>query len=187
MGKLYPAIDEPLQSFITRQHLFFVATAPSGDDGHVNCSPKGLDTFRILGPTEVAYLDYVGSGVETIAHLRQNGRIVILFCALSGAPRIVRLHGRGTAIEPQDREFANLARHFANAGDPMVRSIIRIEVTRVSDSCGYGVPRFRYEGDREQLPLWAERKGPEGLKTYQQTRNAESIDGIEGLRWVNEE
>ena len=153
MGKLYEIIDDALARFIEKQHLFFVATAPSGDDGHVNCSPKGLDTFRIIGETAVAYLDYVGSGVETIAHLRQNGRIVVMFCALEGAPRIVRLHGRGTAVEPGDAEFATLAGHFANAGDPMVRSIIRVDVTRISDSCGHGVPRFRYEGDREQLPL----------------------------------
>lgn len=187
MGKLYPHIDAALRAFIEAQHLFFVATAPSGDDGHVNCSPKGLDTFRVLGPNEVAYLDFTGSGVETIAHLRQNGRIVIMFCALSGAPRIVRLHGRGVAVEPQDEEFATLAKHFAQAGDPMVRAIVRIEVTRISDSCGFGVPRFRYEGEREQLTLWAERKGPDGLRMYQETKNAESIDGLDGLRRVRPE
>lgn len=102
MGKLYDTLDVPLQTFLSAQHLFFVSTAPSGDDGHVNCSPKGLDTFRILGPNTVAYLDFVGSGVETIAHLRQNGRIVLMFCAFEGPPRIVRLHGKGTVIEPQD-------------------------------------------------------------------------------------
>jgi hypothetical protein len=121
-----------------------------------------------------------GDGQDLSGHRRA----AVLFCALSGPPKIVRLHGRGTAIEPHDDEFAPLAKHFANAGDPMARSIIRIEVTRISDSCGYGVPRFRYEGDRDQLTLWAERKGAEGLKTYQAARNAESIDGLDALRWV---
>ena len=182
MGKLFPSIDDPLRSWIAKQHLFFVATAPSGEDGHINCSPKGLDTFRVLGPNEVAYLDYTGSGVETIAHLRQNGRIVILFCAFEGPPKIVRLHGRGEAVEPGSGEFARLAPAFGGAEHFAVRSIIRIDVDRISDSCGYGVPRMRFEGDRNQLELWAEKKGPDSIRTYQATKNAESIDGIDGLR-----
>ncbi len=182
MGKLFPAIDDSLRNWIAKQHLFFVATAPSGDDGHVNCSPKGLDTFRVLGPNEAAYLDYTGSGIETIAHLRQNGRIVILFCAFEGPPKIVRLHGRGSVAEAGSAEFARLAPHFDGADNFAVRSIIRIEVDRISDSCGFGVPRFRFEGDRNQLELWAEKKGPDGIRTYHAAKNAESIDGIEGLR-----
>lgn len=184
MGNLHPHIDAPIRTFIENQHLFFVATAPSGEDGHVNCSPKGLDTFRILGPNEVAYLDYVGSGVETIAHLRQNGRIVIMFCALTGPPKIVRLHGTGTVVEPHDDGFARLAESFGNPNDPSVRSIIRIDVTRVGDSCGYAVPRFTYEGERDTLARWSDKKGPEGLRKYQETKNAASVDGLEGLRWV---
>jgi hypothetical protein len=184
VGKLFDALDGRLRTFITAQHLFFVSTAPSGDDGHVNCSPKGLDTFRILDATTVAYLDYVGSGAETIAHLRQNGRIVIMFCALEGAPMILRLHGRGTAVEPQDAELAELLRHFDGVDTKALRSIIRVELTRISDSCGYGVPRYRFEKERDQLTLWAERKGAEGIETYQRTKNAKSIDGLDALRWV---
>ncbi len=162
--------------------MFFVSTAPSGDDGHVNCSPKGLDTFRILGPTTVAYLDFVGSGVETIAHLRQNGRIVLMFCAFEGAPRIVRLHGKGTVIEPAESAFESLAEHFDGAREHGVRSIIRVDVTRIGDSCGYGVPRYRYEGQREQLALWARRKTPEAMTEYRRKKNAASIDGLGGLK-----
>ncbi|HUR80399.1 MAG TPA: pyridoxamine 5'-phosphate oxidase family protein [Thermoanaerobaculia bacterium] len=180
MGKTHERIDDQLRAFVERQHVFFVATAPASLDGHMNCSPKGLDTLRILGPRTVAYLDYVGSGAETIAHLRENGRIVIMLCAFEGAPNIVRFHGRGRVIAPADREFATLAAHFGP--QPMgVRAIIRVDVERISDSCGYGVPRLRFEGDREQLTLWAERKGEEGLERYQREKNARSIDGLPAL------
>ena len=181
MGKLFPTIDDRLRSFIEAQQLFFVATAPSGDEGHVNCSPKGLDTFRVLGATTVAYLDFTGSGVETIAHVRQNGRIVIMFCAFAGPPKIVRLHGRATVVEPNDADFASLAPHFENARQHGVRSIIRVDVTRISDSCGYGVPLMTFDRQRDQLSLWASRKSEEQLREYQQKKNAESIDGISGL------
>jgi hypothetical protein len=182
MGTLLDSIDDALAAFIGRQHLFFVGSAPSGDYGHVNVSPKGLDTFRILGPHDVAYLDYTGSGAETIAHLRQNGRIAILFCAFEGAPRIVRLHGRGRAVERDDPEFAELASHFTGTDDPAVRTIIRVDVTRISQSCGYGVPLYRFENERTQLSAWAERKGPEGLERYRETKNAVSIDGLPALQ-----
>jgi hypothetical protein len=180
MGKLYTELDERLRGFIKAQRLFFVATAPSGPDGHVNCSPKGLDTLLVLGATTVAYLDYVGSGVETIAHLRENGRIVIMFCAFEGPPRIVRLHGQGEVIEPSDEGFAALAAQFPDSTG--ARSIIRVHVNRISDSCGYGVPLYRYEGERSQLKAWAERKGPQGLLEYQRENNLESIDRLPGLR-----
>jgi hypothetical protein len=184
MGQIFARLDDSLRDFVERQHVFFVATAPSGSDGHVNCSPKGLDTLRVLGPTTVAYLDYVGSGAETIAHLRENGRIVVMFCAFAGPPKIVRLHGRGEVIEPTDAGFATLLALFQpNAG---VRTIIRVEIERIADSCGYGVPRLRYEGERTQLPAWAERKGETGLRDYQQTKNAASIDGLPALRWVRD-
>ena len=181
MGKIFPEFDEPLRTWIAAQHVFFVATAPTGADGHINCSPKGLDSFRILGPTTVAYLDYTGSGVETIAHVRENGRILITFCAFEGAPKIVRLHGRGTIIEPIDADFEALLASFAP--QPGIRSIVRVQVTRISDSCGFGVPRLRYEQDRTQLVAWAERKG-ETLTTYQREKNRSSIDGLPGLRWT---
>ena len=181
MGKLYDAIDDGLRAFLEAQRLFFVATAPSGDAGHVNCSPKGIaDTFRVLGTREVAYLDFVGSGVETIAHLRENGRIVLMFCAFDGPPRIVRLHGQGRAVEPHDAEFAEARACFP--GSPLgVRAIVRVEVTRIADSCGYGVPRYEFVQEREQLAAWAERKGEAAIEDYKREKNAASIDGLPGL------
>ena len=180
MGKIFSEIDETLREFVERQHVFFVATAPNGADGHVNCSPKGLDSLRILGPTTVAYLDYTGSGAETIAHVRENGRIVIMLCAFEGAPKIVRFHGKGEVIEPGDAEFDALLAHFTPGTG--VRSIIRIEVQRISDSCGFGVPHLRFEEERAQLSLWATKKG-ESLETYKRQKNAKSIDGLPALRW----
>jgi hypothetical protein len=182
MANIYSRIDDRLKTFIERQHLFFVGTAPAGSTGHVNISPKGLDTFRILGPNEVAYIDFVGSGVETIAHLRENGRIIVMLCAFDGPPQIVRMHGRGEVIEPQDERFRSLFAKFNPA--PGVRAIIRIDVKRISDSCGYAVPKYRYEGQRDQLGAWAERKGEELLASYQCEKNAVSIDGLPGLQWV---
>jgi hypothetical protein len=183
MANIYSSIDGRLKTFIERQHLFFVGTAPAGRDGHVNISPKGLDTFRILGPNEVAYIDFVGSGVETIAHLRENARIIVMLCAFDGPPQIVRMHGRGEVIEPGDEQFRSLVSRFNPA--PGVRAIIRIDIHRISDSCGYAVPRFRFESERNQLGAWAERKGEEALASYQCEKNAVSIDGLPALRWIN--
>jgi hypothetical protein len=180
VGKVFASIDEPLRAFIEEQHLFFVATAPRADEGLVNLSPKGLDSFRILGPQEVAYLDFVGSGVETIAHLRENGRIAVMFCALTGPPRILRLYGRGDVLEPGDEEFDALAQRFPHYAG--TRAVIRISVTRIADACGFGVPRFTYEGERDQLLKWAERQGEEGLTEYARENNRESLDGLPGLR-----
>lgn len=182
MGRCYPEIDDGLRAFLEAQHVFFVATAPSGDGGHVNCSPKGGDALRVLGPRDVAYVDFVGSGVETIAHLRQNGRIVLMFCALDGPPKIVRLHGRGRAIEPADPEFASLLARFTPPADGIhVRAIVRVAVTRVADSCGYGVPVYRYEGARDQLAAWGRRKGGVEIEAYKRESNAASIDGLAAL------
>lgn len=183
MGKTYDAIEGPIRDFIEAQHLFFVGTAPTGPSGHVNVSPKGQDTLRVLDGHTLAYLDFVGSGAETIAHLRENGRIVVMLCAFEGMPKIVRIHGRGEAVEPGAPAFAALrARFSANA--PGVRSIIVIHAERISDSCGFGVPLYHYEGERTQLGDWANKKGPEGLHEYQIRKNAESIDGLPGLSWV---
>lgn len=181
MGKLYQEIDGRMREFVAAQRMFFIATAPSGDAGHVNCSPKGQDTLRVIGPTTVAYLDYTGSGVETIAHLRQNGRVVVMFCAFEGPPRIVRFHGRGEAFEPGQKGFDALAAHFGALPALGVRAIVKIEVTRISDSCGYGVPLYRYEGERDQMQRWAERKGAEGIAAYKKEKNAASIDGLPAL------
>ncbi len=179
-------IDQRLREFIQAQHVFFVATAPSGPGGHVNVSPKGIEALRVLGPREVAYADYPGSGVETIAHLRENGRIVIMLCAFVGSPRVVRLHGRGVALEPQDAGFEELRFQLGPEAIP-TRSIIRVEVERVSDSCGFGVPLYEFQEQRTQLPRWAEKKGAEGILEYERRKNARSIDGLTGLRWVERE
>ena len=183
MGKVYDAIDDRLAAFIRRQHVFFVGTAPLAADGHVNVSPKGLEALAILGPHEVAYLDLTGSGIETVSHLRENGRIVIMFCAFEGAPKILRLYGRGEVIEADDPRSADLRALF---GDHIgVRSVIRVELDRISDSCGYGVPRMAYDEDRDTGARWAENKGEDGLQAYREEENAESIDGLPGLPSVS--
>ena len=179
MARVFEVIDDKLEDFIGAQRLFFVATSPADPAGHVNLSPKGLDSFRVLDPRTVAWLDLTGSGVETIAHLRENGRITILFCALSGAPRILRLFGRGTAVLPGDDDFAALAGRFSPI--PGVRSIVRVAVERIADSCGYGVPRYEYRDERTQLVEWSERKGEDGLREYREKNNARSIDGLPGI------
>ena len=179
MGKTRSMIDDEARRFIEAQHIFFAASAPLNAGGHVNLSPKGLDTFRILGPTRVAYFDFNGSGVETIAHLRENGRIVLMFCAFQGPPNIFRLYGHGRVVERREREFQALAANFPVYDH--VRSIIVVEIDLVIDSCGYGVPRFKYEGEREQLSAWARKQGSEGLQAYRERKNQQSIDGLPGL------
>jgi hypothetical protein len=180
VGKHHAEIDDAMRAWIAAQRLFFVASAPSGDDGHVNCSPRGGDPLVVLGPTSVAWLDRVGSGIETAAHLRQNGRIVVMLCAFEGPPRIVRLHGRGAVATAGSPEFAAMQPHFAGPWLG-VRAIVRVDVTRIADSCGFGVPLYRYEGDREQMVAWAQKKGEAGVADYVRTKNAHSIDGLPGI------
>ena len=182
MGNAHPEIDAALREFIAAQHVFFVATAPLSHDGRINLSPKGLDSFRILGPSMVGYIDYAGSGVETIAHLRENGRLTLMFCAFNGRPNILRLYGRGRVLEPQDADFSEHLSHFAPKAPP--RAIILLNITRITDSCGFGVPLYDYQGERDQMILWAARKGADGLRAYQQEKNSRSIDGLPGLRWA---
>jgi hypothetical protein len=179
MGKVDDFIGPQLTAWLQAQHVFFVATAPLSADGHVNCSPKGLDTFRILGRDAVAYADLTGSGVETIAHLRENGRIVLMFCAFEGSPKIVRLHGRGQVLLPGAEEFETLRPLFPRF--PGLRSIVRVAIDRVSDSCGYGVPRYALGGQRDTLTRWAESKGDDGLAVYREQKNARSLDGLPGI------
>ena len=180
MGKLYETIDERMAAWLNAQHVFFVATAPSGDAGSINCSPKGGDTFRILGDTEVAYLDLTGSGVETIAHLQDNGRVVLMFCAFEGPPKIVRLHGTGEVIRRNHPQFERLAGHFPHHVG--ARSIIHIEVSRISDSCGYSVPQYEFVANRDILDKWSENKGDKELQRYRNSKNIVSIDGLPGLK-----
>jgi hypothetical protein len=184
MGRIYDGIDERLASWIAAQSMFFVGTAPSGDGGHVNVSPKGpMRSLRVLDEHTVAYLDIVGSGAETIAHLRENGRIVVMLCAFDGPPRIVRLHGRGEIVYPADPRFAGLLDGFHRPEHPeSERAIIRVDVTRVADSCGYGVPLLRYEGERPHSDLSSGKRlrvhGPGAFVEYQTEHNLRSIDGL---------
>jgi Pyridoxamine 5'-phosphate oxidase len=186
MGKIFDAIDEQLETWIYRQPMFFVGTAPLDADGHVNVSPKGpIESLRVLAPTTVAYLDMVGSGAETIAHVRENARIVIMLCAFEGPPRILRLHGRGEVVIASDPRFAGLM-ELCGFGEPAIpearRAIVLVEVVRVADACGYGVPLMKHEGARPHADLWAAKKlrvgGPEALVDYQRDKNAVSIDGL---------
>ncbi|HTF34705.1 MAG TPA: pyridoxamine 5'-phosphate oxidase family protein [Myxococcota bacterium] len=184
MGKTYPEIDQRIAEFLRKQHVFFVATAPLSAEGRVNLSPKGLQSFAVLDPRTVAYLDLTGSGIETVAHLRENDRITLMFCAFEGPPKILRLQGRGEAIERGHSEWDALAARFpSHLG---ARAVIRVRVERIADSCGYAVPLMRYEGDRDQLTLWAERKGSEGLSAYRAAFNGTSIDGLPGLPSASE-
>jgi pyridoxamine 5'-phosphate oxidase-like protein len=188
MATLFEAIDDKLQAFIEAQPMFFVATAPSGDGGHVNLSPKGgSNLFRVTGPHGFAYVDLNGSGIETVAHLRENGRIVVMFCSFSGPPKIVRLHGRGAPVQQGDDRFAEALAAFDITDEQRrtVRSVIEIEVTRVADSCGFVVPKMDYVGERDQLYRWADnrlrKEGEDALRAYRSAKNAESIDGLVGL------
>lgn len=179
MGKVFETITPELTAWIQAQRMFVVATAPLAASGHVNCSPKGGDTFRVLGPRAVAYADLTGSGIETVAHLRENGRIVVMFCAYEGAPKIVRLHGRGEVVEPGTAGFDELRARFpALVG---LRTIIRIMVTRIADSCGYAVPLYDFVQPRDVLDKLGEKLGPDGLAEYRGRKNRESIDGLPGL------
>jgi Pyridoxamine 5'-phosphate oxidase len=189
MARIYEEITDRLREWVGRQSMFFVATAPLADDGHVNLSPKGpIGSLRVLDGRRVAYLDIGGSGAETIAHLRENGRIVVMLCAFDGPPRIVRFHGRGEAILPHDPRFAALLEQAAFE-DPSLpearRSIVLVDVTRVSDSCGYGVPLMSFEGLRNHHELHTAKKlrtlGPEAYAKRRQEENAASLDGLPAL------
>ena len=178
--KLHERIDGRLREFIEAQHVFFVATAPLSGDGHVNVSPKGMDgTFSVLDEHTVAYLDLTGSGAETIAHLRENGRITVMFCAFEGPPNIVRLHGRGRHVGLADAEFASRRELFAD--HPGARGIVVVDVERVSDSCGYAVPLMSHDADRDLLTRWADNRGEAGLTAYREAKNACSIDGLPAI------
>jgi predicted pyridoxine 5'-phosphate oxidase superfamily flavin-nucleotide-binding protein len=177
MGKLYQRIEGRLREFVERQRMFFVATAPLAADGHVNVSPRGLPgTFAVLDERTFGWLDGTGSGSETIAHLRENGRITVMFCAFEGPPNIVRLHGTGRVVTLYDAEYPELAGRFAEV--PGARAVIVVDVERISDSCGWGVPLMSYEGERDLLGPHFERKGEAGSREYRRRKNLASIDGL---------
>lgn len=177
MGASHGAIGDDLKQWIEGQPVFFVATAPLSDDGHVNLSPKGIDALAVIDPHRVAYLDLTGSGAETIAHLRENGRITLMLSAFRGSPRIVRLYGRGRVHLPQDDRYRSLASHFSER--PGVRSIIEVEVERVQNSCGFGVPEMELVGQRTRLTEWA--AAHPSLDEYRARKNARSLDGLPAL------
>ncbi len=191
MGKVYAELDERLRKFIARQAVFFVATAPcltaDGEGGHVNVSPKGYrDTFAVLGPTTVAYVDLTGSGAETIAHLRQNGRITIMFCSFTKQAKILRIYGRGRVVLPGDPRWPALAAKFSRNGTPGAdrrdrRAIIVVEADRIADSCGYAVPRMELTEERDLLAQMAEQQSLDELAEYRAEKNAVSIDGLPAL------
>lgn len=176
MAKQLPEIDSELAAWISMQKMFFVGSAPLSEDGHVNVSPKGGDSFRVLGPMEVAYLDYTGSGAETVAHIRENRRLVIMFCAFDGGPKIVRLHGKASVLLPGEKRFEEIYELFPhNSG---TRSIVCLEVERVSSACGFSVPYYDYRDKRDTLDRWSEAQGPEKLEEYRAAKNVKSIDGL---------
>lgn len=176
MGKEYGQITEEHRAFIENQKLFFVCTSPLSAEGHINLSPKGFDCFRILSPTRVGYLDIVGSGNETSAHLQENGRITFMFCAFDGSPKILRLYGRGRTVLPIDEEWAELAQYFTIL--PATRQVIVADLFMVKSSCGFGVPYYKYKGERDHAIKWAEKKGEDGLQEYKKEKNRVSIDGL---------
>jgi len=187
VGRVYDVIDTATRQWLTKQPMFFVATAPNDLDGHVNLSPKGATgAFQVMGPTTVAYVDLVGSGVETVAHLRENSRIALMFCAFTGPPKIIRLHGQGRVVRRDDPEFARLLPEFPLDADARVlaRGIVVVETTRISDSCGFVVPQMELVAERDQLMRWGEQQQAKNGETWKEryvaANNAQSVDGLPG-------
>lgn len=179
MGKVYERLNERQQEWIGRQKMFFVSTAPLSEDGRINCSPKGLDSFRILDDLTVAYIDLVGSGVETIAHIQENQRITFMFCAFEGPPKILRLYGTGLVFKKGTTDFDALKPLFPDYINE--RAIIKVSLTRIQDACGYAVPLYEFKEDRRVLDDWAARKGEDGIRAYVKEKNAFSLDGLPGM------
>lgn len=176
MGKEQNYITEDHRAFIEHQRMFFVCTAPLGPGGHINLSPKGFDCFRVLSPTRVGYLDIVGSGNETSAHLLENGRITFMFSAFDGPPKILRLYGTGKTVLPGDSEWNELSEQFTML--PATRQIIVADILKVKSSCGFGVPLYEYTGERDHAIEWAKKKGEDGLEEYKKEKNMVSMDGL---------
>jgi hypothetical protein len=176
MGKFFDAILDTHKAFIEKQKIYFIASAPLSAEGHVNVSPKGIDSFRVLSPNRVAYMDIVGSGNETSAHMLENGRITVMFCSFDGPPNIMRLYGKGYTVLPGDEQWDELSPLFElHLG---TRQIIVADIDKVQTSCGFGVPYYEYLGERDQAQKWAEHKGADGLELYKQEKNRVSMDGL---------
>ena len=176
MGKFFDHINPNHQEFISKQKMFFVASAPLAINGHINLSPKGIDSFSVLSDRQVAYMDIIGSGNETSAHLLENGRITIMFCAYDGPPNILRLYGTGRTILPGDAAWDELAGHFEL--QLATRQIILADIDMVQTSCGFSVPLYEYMGERDHATKWANAKGADGLETYKKEKNRVSLDGL---------
>ncbi len=176
MGKFHEAIKPAHAEFIAVQHIFFVATAPRSENGRVNLSPKGMDCFRVLSATQVAYMDLISSGNETSAHTLENGRITFMFCSFDATPNILRLYGKGHAVLPGTAAWEKLAPSFTIY--PSTRQIIVADINLVQTSCGFGVPMYNYTGERNIHFDWAQTKGPDGLQEYVNVNNLTSLDGL---------
>ena len=180
MGVHGPVLDSSQIAFIRKSPLFFVATAPLSSDGHINCSPRPVDSrFFVNSASEIGWLDLVGSGVETVAHLKENGRIVAMFCSFSEQPQVLRIHGTGQVFEPGHVRFEEIT--SGSPYEPGVRAVIIIRIERVSTSCGYGVPMMNFVSHRSTIDEWLELKGTKGLDAYKRKNNSSSIDGLDGL------
>lgn len=185
MGKIYDRLDSTLTDFIKKQKMFFVASAPLSADGHVNMSPKGLDSFKIIDDLTVAYLDMGGSGIETQAHTKENGRITFMFCAFEGKANIVRLYGKATSYDFDHVDYKKYRAMFEYEGK--ARAVIIAKIHRISDSCGWGVPFYEYKGDRDQLTRWIDNVDEPTWKAKRYERNTVSIDGLPGLEGPHQE
>ena len=174
MADFFESITDRLRDFIEQQHMFFVGTAAR--DGRVNVSPKGMDTFRVLGPNRVVWLNLTGSGNETAAHLLDTNRMTLMFCSFDRKPLILRLYGTATEVQPDEDDWADLSAHLPDL--PGARQIFDVAIESVQTSCGYAVPRMTFDEERELLSTWANKKGPEGVTAYHHEKNVVSIDGL---------
>jgi hypothetical protein len=179
MSKVYERLDERLRAFIGAQKMFFVASAPLNDQGNVNLSPKGYDSFKIIDDLTVAYVDLGGSGVETLAHIRQNGRVTLMFMAMNGPANILRLYGRGEAVSVGEAGFEAAMALFPDF--TRARSVITVHISRIADSCGWGIPIYDFVEDREQLRRWVDNKPEDEWLERRYATNEVSIDGLPGL------
>ena len=174
MARFYPALDAKHRDFIAAQKLFFTASGTA--DGRLNLSPKGMDSLRVIDEQHIAYLDLTGSGNETAAHLKHDGRMTMMWCSFDADPLILRVYGRGRAVRRQDADWGGLHRHFSPL--PGERQLIALDIEAVQTSCGYAVPTYTYTGERDTLARWAEKKGTVGLLDYWREKNQLSIDGL---------